>query len=98
MGDLASTLANPEMVAMLENGKSVQEIIQLSKPIDERLRDGLAQVREIQSSLLSGITEEQVLAEIAEPLLELASKNKRTAQEIEKKLKETVNPESDDEG
>ena len=98
LGDLASTLANPEMVAMLENGKSVQEIIQLSKPIDERLRDGLAQVREIQNSLLSGITEEQVPAEVAEPLLDLASKNKRTAQEIEKKLRETVNPESDDEG
>ncbi len=96
LGDLASVFANPEMVSMLEKGKTVEEIIHLSKPIDERLRQGLAQVREIQSELLSGITEEQISIEVAQPLLDLATKNKRTAQEIEKKLKATVNPEDDD--
>jgi hypothetical protein len=97
LGDLASAFANPEMVSMLENGKTIGEIIHLSKPIDERLREGLAQVREIQSALLAGITEEQILVEVAQPLLELATKNKRTAQEIEKKLNSTVNPEAEDE-
>ena len=97
LGDLASAFANPEMVSMLETGKTVEEIIRLSKPIEERLRQGLAQVREIQNDLIAGITEENISVEVAEPLLELATKNKRSAQEIEKKLKATVNPEDENE-
>ena len=95
LGDLASAFANPEKVSMIEQGKTIEEITRLSKPIDERLRQGLAQIREIQTDLISGLTEHQIPVSVAEPLVELATKNKRSAQEIEKKLKETVSLEDD---
>lgn len=97
LGDLASALADPEKVAMLEQGKTVAEITRLSMPIDERLRQGLAQVREIQSDLLSGLTENEIVKTVAEPLLDLATKNKRSSQEIEKKLKTAAFGEEGDE-
>lgn len=96
LGDLALALADPEKITMLEQGKTVEEITRLTKPIEERLRHGLAQVREIQSDLLAGITEQNIHVDTAAPLIDLATKNKKTAQDIEKKLKAVVNPEDDD--
>jgi hypothetical protein len=96
LGELASALANPEKVSMLEQGKSIEEINRISRPIEERLRQGLAQVREIQNDLIAGMTESaQISLEVAEPLVDLATKNKRTAQEIEKKLRAVVTPDED---
>lgn len=98
LGDLASTLANPEKVSLLEQGKTVEEIIRITQPIDERLRQGLAKVRTIQTDLLSGLTEQGTKREVAASLLELAEKNRRTSTEIEKKLKETAVGEGADGG
>lgn len=97
IGELASALADPEKVSLLEKGKTLEEITRITKPIDIRLRQGLAEVREIQSDLLSGITEQNVKPEVAEPLVDLAGKNRRTAAEIEKKLKDVVSSEVSDE-
>jgi hypothetical protein len=97
IGDLASALANPEKVSLLEKGRTIEEIIRMTKPIDERLRQGLSEVREIQADLLSGITEQNVGPEIADPVVDLAVKNRRTAAEIEKKLKEVAAHDQDDE-
>ncbi len=96
LGDLALALSDPEKVTMLEQGKNIEEIIRLTKPIGDRLRLGLAEVREIQNDLVSGMTEQSVPVEIAAPLVDFANKNRRTAQDIEKKLKLVVNPEEDD--
>jgi hypothetical protein len=90
IGELASALASPEKVSLLEQGRTLDEIIRITKPIEERLRQGLAEVREIQTELLSGITEQPVKKETAVPLVDLAGKNSRTAAEIEKKLKEAA--------
>jgi hypothetical protein len=95
LGDLASAFSDPEKVSMLEHGKTIEDIIRLTKPIDERLRVGLAQVREIQTDLLAGITEQVISSDMVIPLIDLATKNKRTAQEIEKKLREVANPNDD---
>jgi hypothetical protein len=96
LGDLASAFADPEKISMLEQGKTIEEISRLTRPIDERLRVGLSQVREIQSDLLSGLIEQIISVDIASPLIDLATKNKRSAQEIEKKLKTIVNPDEDE--
>lgn len=96
LGELASAFSDPEKVSMLEQGKTVEEISRLTRPIEERLRIGLAQVREIQSDLVAGIAEQTISTEIALPLIDLATRNKKTAQEIEKKLKTVVNPDDDE--
>lgn len=96
LGDLASALADPEKVTMLEQGKAIDEIVRITKPIGDRLRLGLAQVREIQSDLVAGMTEQNVPAEIAVSLVDLANRNRKAAQDIERKLKAVANPEEDD--
>ena len=95
LGDLASALASPEKVSLLEQGKTLEEITRITQPIDERLRHGLAEVREIQSDLLSGITEQAVAPAVAEPLVSVAGMNRRTATELERKLKEAAAEEED---
>ncbi|MFT4152264.1 hypothetical protein [Parafilimonas sp.] len=96
LGELALALADPEKVTMLEQGKTVEEITRLTRPIDDRLRLGLAQVREIQSDLVAGMAEQNIPIGIAAPLIGLANRNRKTAHEIEKSLKAIVNPEEDD--
>jgi hypothetical protein len=90
LGDLASALANPEKVTLLQKGKTIQEINRLTKPIEERLREGLTEVRVIQGELVSGITEQGVSQDLATPLVDLASKNRRTATELERMLKDAA--------
>lgn len=96
IGDLASALASPEKVTLLQKGKTIQEITRLTKPIDERLREGMTEVRVIQTELIAGITEQSVSQSVAEPLLDLAGKNRRTATELERMLKEAAVENSDE--
>ena len=97
LGDLALALSDPEKVTMLEQGKSIEEIVRLTKPIEDRLRLGIAQVREIQNDLLTGLTEQGIAADLAAPLIDLASRNRKMAHEIERKLTSIVNPLENDE-
>jgi hypothetical protein len=90
IGELASALASPEKVTLLQKGKTIQEINRLTKPIEERLREGLTEVRVIQAELVSGITEQGVSKDLAAPLVDLASRNRRTATELERKLKDAT--------
>jgi hypothetical protein len=95
LGDLASVLANPEKVALLQKGKTIQEINRMTKPIEERLREGLTEVRVIQGELVSGITEQGVSQDLASPLVDLASKNRRTAAELERMLRDAAEDNGD---
>jgi hypothetical protein len=95
IGDLAAALANPEKVTLLQKGKTIQEITRLTKSIEERLREGLTEVRVIQGELIAGISEQGVSQELATPLVDLASKNRRTATELERMLKDASEGDND---
>lgn len=86
LGDLAMVLADPDKVAMLEAGKSVTEITRLTKPIEQRLREGLTLVRTVQAEIVAGISEEDVVAELAESLLSLSAVNRRAADDIWRRI------------
>lgn len=86
LGDLAAVLASPEKVALLEMGRSVAEITRLSQPVDDRLRQGFAEIRAIQQEIMAGISEEAVAPEVAQLHTSAASANRRTAQAIERAL------------
>jgi len=87
LGDLASALASPEKVALLRAGRSILEIDRATKPIQERIAVGLAEVRQIQSDMMAGLVEHDLPSNVARPLVDLSTKNQRAATEIEKKLK-----------
>ena len=86
LGELASILADPDKVALLENGKSVSEIARITKPIEQRLREGLSQVRTLQGELVSGLSEQQLATDVAETLINLSTINRRTAEDIAKRI------------
>ncbi len=88
LGDLASAFADPEKVALLEQGKTVTEITRLTRPIEERLRQGMLEVRLIQQEMLAGLSEQEMPAEQASTYISAAGANRRTASAIEKRLTE----------
>lgn len=95
LGDLASVLASPEKVALLEAGRSIAEITRLTRPLDDRLRIGLGEVRAIQQELLGGLSEEDVPFDVAQNHLAAATLNRRSATSIERALNEIVSPPDD---
>lgn len=96
LGDLASAVANPDKVSLLEQGKTLREIATLTQPLDERLRGGLADVREILADLLARVSEYELAPDIAEPLLPQAMRTRKLATELEKKMREAAH--GNDEG
>lgn len=90
LGDLASALVDPEKLGLIEAGRPLSEIIRTTQPIGERLRVGLAQVRELQSDMIAGLTEQDVPAETAIPLVDLAVKNSRAANGVEEALRKSA--------
>jgi hypothetical protein len=96
IGRLVSVLASPEKVTLLEQGKRIDEIERAAQPIEDRLRHGLAEVREIQTDLIAGMTENPVTSAIATSLVAAATMNRRTAAEVEKKLQSAATGEADE--
>jgi hypothetical protein len=96
LGDLASALASPEKISLLRAGRTIGEIERATKPIQERLTTGLGEVREIQADMLAGLGEHELAAKVALPLVEISAKNRRSASEIEKRLREFAGNSGDD--
>lgn len=90
LGDLASAVANPEKVTLLEQGKTLREIAILTQPLEERLRTGLADAREILADLLARVSEYEMSPDMAEPLMPQALKTKKLANELEKKIRDAA--------
>ena len=96
LGDLAIVLGDPDKVAMLESGKSVAEISRLTKPIEQRLREGLTQVRTLQGEIVTGLSGEAIAPELAESLVSISTVNRRTADDIAKRIAEAARGGRDD--
>lgn len=86
IGDLANILASREKSAMLRAGKSVAEIRRTTRPIAERIQEGLAEVRSVQGEIVAGLSEQPLAVGVAAELIEPARINRRMAEEISKKL------------
>ncbi|WP_434027037.1 ParB N-terminal domain-containing protein [[Pseudomonas] boreopolis] len=87
LGTLASILVNPEKLALLEKGKSVDEIEQISQPTEDQLRNGLATLRETLSQLVARLEETPISAATAETFLEPAARVRNLAAGLDAKLK-----------
>ncbi len=87
LGDLASVLASEEKVALLEQGHSVASIVRMTRPIDEQLRSGFADIRRIQAELLQGLSEHPLAEDQAIAHQGPAQAVRRTAQTIETQIK-----------
>lgn len=84
---LADTLADPEKVALLRKGRRVQEIELLTRPLNERLEQGLVEIRDLQQTLVTGLAEAELDRATAAAHVPSATKSRNLAQEIERRLK-----------
>lgn len=92
LGDLAAILASAEKLALLEQGLSIASITRATRPLDERLRRNLHEIRALQGEIINGLTEQDADSEIATTHLPAATASRRQAQAIEKTLTEILVP------
>ena len=96
LGALASALSVPDKVRLLEQGKPLEEIETLAQPIEKRLSDGMATVRDELRDLIGRLSEQDINDDAAEDLSPAATRNRRLAAELERKLKEIALGDDDD--
>lgn len=87
LGALASVLVNPEKLALLEQGKSVDEIERISQPTEDQLRGGLAVSRDLLSQLIARIEESPLSQPVAAAFVDPASRVRNLAAGLESRLK-----------
>jgi len=88
LGELAIAFADEEKISLLEKGRTIPEIIRMTQPVRDLLRQSLADVRELQAEMITGLAETRLTADEAAPLVGLAMKNASSAEEIEKRLRD----------
>ena len=95
LGDLAAVFADTDKVLLLESGKTVEEIERATRPFEERLKIGLKTIREIQTDMITGMSENDIPFEFANNYKEIASRNRRSAQDIEKRFIDALTTDAD---
>ena len=90
LGKLASMLVNPETLTMLEQGKTVEEIEYSTQKIDDKLRLGIEQVRDILRDIISRMDEVDIEKALAFSVLGNAEKASNLSQSLVRKLQEAA--------
>lgn len=83
---LAKVFSSKEQVKLLQEGKSVSQIISLTKPIDEQLSEGLIQAKDILRNLLAGLSEHEVSEELAKEHIVPSGAVRKLANDLDKKV------------
>ena len=86
IADLAIALGDPERRDMLRRGKTIEEIVALSKPAAERMSTGLFDAQEALTSVLVPLSQGEITEEQARPLESPSRKVKSLAFEVHKKI------------
>lgn len=96
LGALASAFASADKVCLLEQGKNLADTERLTQPIDKRLEESLATIRSELLDLVGGLSEQAVSEAVANTLLPTSGRNRRSATELDKKLRAIATGEDDD--
>jgi hypothetical protein len=91
---LADVFSDPDKVALLRKGRRVEEIEVLTRPVSERLEQGLLEIRDLQQALVTGMAENTLDPATAASHVPSATKSRNLAQEIERRLKEVADGET----
>ena len=96
LGALASAFATTDKVRLLEQGKSLSEIEVLTQPIERRLAEGLATIRDELRDLIGRLSEQRISEEAADAVLPASGRNRRSAVELDRKLRDIAAGGDDD--
>lgn len=90
LGTLAGVLDSVEKIALLEKGKTVEEIEFETQPIDTKLRDALSDCKELLSDLVASMDATPPAEGVATASFALAKQVNNLATSVAKRLKEIV--------
>ena len=96
LGALASAFASCDKVCLLEQGKSLAEAEQLAQPIEKRLTESLATVRDELRDVAGRLSEQAISEALATTLLPASGRNRRSATELDRKLRAIGTGEGED--
>lgn len=94
--DLASAFSSQDQIDLLEQGKSLDQVINMTQPLDERLRNGLSDMREIQGDLIQALAEQELPSGDAIEFESSAARNRKMATELLKLIKEAAYGQEDE--
>lgn len=86
IGNLAGVLVSAEKVALLEKGKSVEDIEYETLPLDRKLRDALSDCKDILGDLVSAVDAMPPAQDVAEQAFPLAHQVRNLATSLAKRL------------
>ena len=93
---LASILADKQKTSLLEQGKTVEEIENLTRPLDERLSSGLGFIRDALRELISSVSEQGVDQKVASELAPIANGVKNMAIDLHRRIKDAAYGDEDE--
>ncbi len=97
LGDLAAVFANREKMRLLEQGKELAEIDELTQPIATRLSSGLGDVLDTLRDLVARLSEQNIPQETAIDLLSDSRRVRKLAVDLDKRLQEIARGDDDEE-
>ena len=96
LGALASAFSSGDKVGLLEQGKNLAETEQLTQPIEKRLAESLATIRDELRDLAGRLSEQAISEAVANALLPASGRNRRSATELDRKLRSLATGEGED--
>ncbi len=96
LGDLAAVLGDSAKLALLESGNSIATINRQTRPLDERLRRNLAEIRSLQAEIINGLAEKDITEEEVHSHLSAATAARKQSAQIERQLLAVIAPPDDD--
>jgi hypothetical protein len=90
ISDLANVFSDPQKISLLREGKNIEEIDHLTKPIEKRLEENLGQVRNLLANLSSGLAASPPTYDAALLHHPTSRQVRGLATDVEKKLNEII--------
>jgi hypothetical protein len=99
ISDLARAVADPRRLQLLKRGKTVAEVIELTRPAQDRVISGLMDAQESLGSVLVTLSEGEIKTEQAKELVEPSKKVLTLARDVHSRIKNAfTGPEEDSDG
>nr|WP_321463998.1 hypothetical protein [uncultured Cohaesibacter sp.] len=93
LSELAKAFSDPEKVALLNSGRDLDTVLDITKPIETKLEENLTHVRAVLFDLVSSVSENEPSIEVAKKHLPTSVKTRGLSIDLAKRLKEIVDKE-----
>ncbi|MGB0696198.1 MAG: hypothetical protein ACPGOY_11155 [Rhodospirillaceae bacterium] len=97
LSDLAKAFSDSEKVRLLKTGKDLATVLDITKPIENKLEDNLGQIKSILGDLVSTISAEPPNVEVAQQHVPNSQRVRSLAVDLHRRLKDIVEGEIEDE-